>query len=1351
MPCLSPGLVLKVLRMDGHIGYDIKTKPPSRWTSIDTTETSYLVTELEPNTLYEFAVKVKRDGEESLWSISIFERTEDGPASNRTNVETTCEKITVPLCTSALPYQDAALPNLFGNTNQGKITAELTKNWLPIAFSGCSADIQTFLCVAYLPPCGVPLPPCREVCQQVRSDCQAVIDTNADEFTWPEELACESLPTEASGECIGPNTQIGGMPSPDPPGFCEPVTIAMCEENRFTPLTPPPGVDVQDYPLPPWSNYTMYPNFIGHNEQGSAEYLTIMVEDVVFIECSPFLKFFVCLAVAPMCTPVPVPIPPCRELCEMATAPCLEYMEKEGIVWPEELACENFPPSSVSPEDGPPVCIGFDGGIGPEQGQGNFTDEGNSTQGEDGESDGESDGGPKGPGREQVFIPPDVEEGTATCEPLMYSTMEICPGLEYTETIFPNTLGHRDQEEAYEILNAQSDVLKQECAIGQFLCVLAFPPCKRYGANNDSAVPLIPCREECAYTETTCVDLDFDQVIQSVDKWSTKLDCSKYPERYANPPLCWEINNGFLKPEHVPTPSSAKGGEGDGKGRKGDGDGGKGDLTTEDGKCSTDISETCQQYGIKSTAFPNAFNHANSTYAIAAYEEVQPLIDSMCHPEISAFTCAALFPVCDPAVPDSIMPCHETCRKVWKACKSTAQRLSLDRPKVFSCSKLYTPEAEGLCISSVSAPTVPPKVKSIDRQEDNAKIVVWPEDDSAKFFNTKLFGPTGTEEQTVNVSTSEKTTTLTFENLDPERQYYTKINTGNYFGESPAIVETIPKHTGLQCQPLEIEMCKGYGYDMALADGHPNSLGHIDQAEADLQLQQFLPLINVGCSPYMQQLLCWVFAPGCTPDSTKIIPPCKETCLEARFGCENLMNAFGYEWPDFLECDLFPFKNDSESRHCEGGKRLSAWGEISSDEGAEYHCVKTFAGPQPLWYDSEGNAVGNDTTAVVFSEIVSDKMTRLVVGETSEEYAGIYTCRSGDNKLEANIRPIGPAGTCYDNNHDICNEFFEKFYLPNRHNQTRERDAYLSVNSFLPLIATNCSEFISRFACYYYLPNFYCQKPGNDTESGTTDAPCSELCYKAQLDCAEEMEEIGFLWPEEISCDSLPSAEDGGYCDNFGVTVEDLLSEGNVTELVTEIYEDLNATDATDIYPTDATDFATEFYTEEPFVTEFGANYTEETFVTEVMNETDADIGNLTCAGLKPRRYDIEDLGSDCLFRGWADVQAQGAANDYCRVVAQGGPKFLSCALAGATDDHVYTSPNASVDWFDAGHTDTWYMKDEDGDGRDDYCRCVGAPPDTVVSCMKADDSGFMGHDDFQIDDSSECEYKKVNPFFGAP
>ena len=34
---------------------------------------------------------------------------------------------------------------------------------------------------------------------------------------------------------------------------------------------------------------------------------------------------------------------------------------------------------------------------------------------------------------------------------------------------------------------------------------------------------------------------------------------------------------------------------------------------------------------------------------------------------------------------------------------------------------------------------------------------------------------------------------------------------------------------------------------------------------------------------------------------------------------------------------------------------------------------------------------------------------------------------------------------------------------------------------------------------------------------------------------------------------------------------------------------------------------------------------------------------------IKLRRYDVAEAGDPKLFRGWADVQGQGAANDYCR------------------------------------------------------------------------------------------------------
>eukprot|EP00057_Strongylocentrotus_purpuratus_P008754 XP_011663228.1 PREDICTED: uncharacterized protein LOC593995 [Strongylocentrotus purpuratus] len=101
------------------------------------------------------------------------------------------------------------------------------------------------------------------------------------------------------------------------------------------------------------------------------------------------------------------------------------------------------------------------------------------------------------------------------------------------------------------------------------------------------------------------------------------------------------------------------------------------------------------------------------------------------------------------------------------------------------------------------------------------------------------------------------------------------------------------------------------------------------------------------------------------------------------------------------------------------------------------------------------------------------------------------------------------------------------------------------------------------------------------------------------------------------------------------------------------------------------------------------------------------NVTNGTTGELLRRSYSITDRGMVQMFRGWVDVQGQGTPNDFCRVVRTDGKSFLSCLLAGSEEDDLlaYTSPNPSVEWFDPGYSNTWYMKDEDNDGRDDYCR----------------------------------------------
>ncbi|XP_014667695.1 PREDICTED: cell wall protein IFF6-like [Priapulus caudatus] len=147
---------------------------------------------------------------------------------------------------------------------------------------------------------------------------------------------------------------------------------------------------------------------------------------------------------------------------------------------------------------------------------------------------------------------------------------------------------------------------------------------------------------------------------------------------------------------------------------------------------------------------------------------------------------------------------------------------------------------------------------------------------------------------------------------------------------------------------------------------------------------------------------------------------------------------------------------------------------------------------------------------------------------------------------------------------------------------------------------------------------------------------------------------------------------------------------------------------------------------------------------------------------IKARRYDVSNVGLPHYFKGWVDVQGQGAANDYCRVIHLDGERVLSCALAGTEgqSEHNYIA-NSDMR---LGFHDTWFMRDMDGDGRDDYCRClfVDKLQQPKVVCAKAGELGFYGSseeggsaDTFILADSltqdgRKCFNERANPVLGV-
>ncbi|XP_033113757.1 frizzled-7-B-like [Anneissia japonica] len=111
----------------------------------------------------------------------------------------------------------------------------------------------------------------------------------------------------------------------------------------------------------------------------------------------------------------------------------------------------------------------------------------------------------------------------------------------------------------------------------------------------------------------------------------------------------------------------------------------------------------------------------------------------------------------------------------------------------------------------------------------------------------------------------------------------------------------VDSYAKARCEAITIPLCHQLPYNTTI---FPNLLNQ-NQEDAGLEVHQFYPLVKVECSLDLKYFLCSMYAPPCTMVDFPI-PPCKSLCQSARNGCEALMNRFGFQWPDKLDCSLFP-------------------------------------------------------------------------------------------------------------------------------------------------------------------------------------------------------------------------------------------------------------------------------------------------------------------------------------------------------------------------------------------------------------------------------------------------------------
>uniref|UniRef100_A0A8C3PKB0 Frizzled class receptor 9 n=1 Tax=Calidris pygmaea TaxID=425635 RepID=A0A8C3PKB0_9CHAR len=144
-----------------------------------------------------------------------------------------------------------------------------------------------------------------------------------------------------------------------------------------------------------------------------------------------------------------------------------------------------------------------------------------------------------------------------------------------------------------------------------------------------------------------------------------------------------------------------------------------------------------------------------------------------------------------------------------------------------------------------------------------------------------------------------------------------------------------PRGRAARCQPVDIPMCRGIGYNLTRM---PNLLGHESQREAALKLHEFAPLVEYGCHVHLRFFLCSLYAPMCTDQVSASIPACRPMCEQARHKCVPIMEQFNFGWPESLDCGKLPTKNDPNALCMEAPENASKFQYVEKSLSCAPRC-----------------------------------------------------------------------------------------------------------------------------------------------------------------------------------------------------------------------------------------------------------------------------------------------------------------------------------------------------------------------------------------------------------------------------
>ncbi|PIK52894.1 hypothetical protein BSL78_10244 [Apostichopus japonicus] len=338
---------------------------------------------------------------------------------------------------------------------------------------------------------------------------------------------------------------------------------------------------------------------------------------------------------------------------------------------------------------------------------------------------------------------------------------------------------------------------------------------------------------------------------------------------------------------------------------------------------------TCADMGYDHTMFPNALGHESADSAEEALNVILSGLASVtgtgdqCYTLIRTFLCNSHVPMCVASSSTMLPPCREMCELLFSECGHIMQTI----PQLSSLNCEMAPYSNSDITMPNCAPVSPvveanvccprpfknvggacikilkkarPQKSSVKSCEaDGATFAkLSPREHLIPFLQSELFDTVdnmwlgiSVEDGARLVWTFDGSTPRVVEVTPPDEGVSngTSVTSDGEEREEDRDTPFVPLPESGECEAQTMVLCRDLGYTMTR---FPNALGMPNQEDAFNELKRWAPLIGIGCSPHMKELLCSLYAPPCMSASSPAQLPCKRFVnlqrKDVSHSCKNL-------------------------------------------------------------------------------------------------------------------------------------------------------------------------------------------------------------------------------------------------------------------------------------------------------------------------------------------------------------------------------------------------------------------------------------------------------------------------------